>query len=59
MGAAIGTVFGPVGTVVGGALGAVAGAYLLSSVMEDAGRYVGENIDASDYTIERYHQRAK
>ena len=58
-GAAIGTVFGPVGTVIGAALGAFAGAYLLSNIMEDAGRYVGENIDASDYTIERYHQRAK
>ena len=43
----------------GGAIGAVAGAYILSSVMEDIGRYVGENINESDYTIDQYHQRAK
>ncbi|MBR2502784.1 MAG: hypothetical protein IKB62_01525, partial [Oscillospiraceae bacterium] len=58
-GAAIGMIFGPLGAVIGGVLGAFIGAYLFSNVMEDAGRYVGENIDASDYTIDRYHQRAK
>lgn len=59
-GAAMGTVaLGPVGTIIDGALGAAFGAYILSSVMEDIGRYVGENINESDYTIEQYHQRAK
>ncbi|MBQ9845306.1 MAG: hypothetical protein IJO54_04410 [Oscillospiraceae bacterium] len=57
--AAIGAVFGPAGAVIGTALGAFAGAYILSSAMEEAGRYVGENITTSDYTIERYYQRGK
>ena len=58
-GAALGMVFGPVGAVIGGTLGAVAGAYIMSKVMEDVGRYVGESLDDSDYTIEQYHSRAK
>ena len=59
-GAVIGTAtLGPVGTVIGGALGAAFGAYVLSSAMEDIGRYVGENINESNYTIDQYHQRAK
>ena len=32
---------------------------ILSSAMEEAGRYVGENINAGNYTIERYYQRGK
>ena len=58
-GAALGMVFGPVGAVIGGTLGAVAGAYIMSKVMEDVGRYVGEGLNDSEYTIDQYHQRAK
>ena len=58
-GAAVGAVFGPVGVVIGGVLGAAFGAYVLSSVMEDIGRYMGEHIYDSDYTIGQYYERGK
>lgn len=55
----MGAVFGPVGIVVVGVLGAAFGAYVLSNVMEDIGRYVGEHIYDSDYTIQKYNERGK
>ena len=45
--------------VIGGVLGAAFGAYLLSSALEDLGRYLGENINESEYPIERYYERGK
>ena len=31
----------------------------MSTVMEDVGRYVGEGLNDSEYTIDQDHQRAK
>ena len=58
-GVALGITFGTPGMVVGSILGAAFGAYLLSSALEDLGRYLGEKINESEYPIERYYERGK
>ena len=58
-GVALGITFGTPGMVIGSTLGVAFGAYLLSSALEDLGRYLGENINESEYPIERYYERGK
>lgn len=43
-----------VGTVAGGAIGAVVGAYILSSAMEDIGIYLGGLDYGAEYDIEQH-----
>ena len=42
------------GTVAGGAIGAVAGAYILSNVMEDIGIYLGGLDYGAKYDLEQH-----